>query len=583
MEKITEFQIMSLTLVNFKRFTEKITFSFEKLSYISGDNGQGKSSLADAIAYAFCGTPFWGDKGIDRLANDRTKEMVVELAFVDKDGELHNLIRQRKNDVTSIIFDEKKLKQSDLSEIFVERDIFLSIFNPLYFIEKLANGGREFLQKLLPIIKKENVLNSLGDYVKTLLENESLLDPEQYLKNKRQQIVETNNTNTYLDGQVDLLQMQLNTNTEDIKALRASICEVDEKIVKLLKKQFSGINVPALEAEKAEMLASISSEKSAEIKGKLAKAEASTYVSGYTKEISALNTEVKNLYNSYFELQKEIDKLEAEPVGSECPLCKTKLSADNAGNIISDMKTKLSKTLERGKEQKAQLDELIALDKKAEETFLKFREDDINKYKSELEQLPQYSMEDVSFIDNTLKFGNLSESEFAELESLKMELSVDNGRLKKLPSPEALKKDIDDLKDTIKIGNDGIKDANVLISAVTEYAAKKAELSLVPLKMNRAAIKLYEVIKSTGEIKNAFIFTYDGKDYRWLSTSEKIRAGMEVSDMLRNITGCNYPTFIDNAECITSMQKVQGQILLAYVKKGAILSVAENFAMMGAA
>ena len=50
-----------------------------------------------------------------------------------------------------------------------------------------------------------------------------------------------------------------------------------------------------------------------------------------------------------------------------------------------------------------------------------------------------------------------------------------------------------------------------LISAVNEYAVKRAEVMLTPLKMDKAAIKLSEVVKGTGEIKDTFKFTYDGK------------------------------------------------------------------------
>ena len=103
--------------------------------------------------------------------------------------------------------------------------------------------------------------------------------------------------------------------------------------------------------------------------------------------------------------------------------------------------------------------------------------------------------------------------------------------------------------------------------AVGEFAAKKAEITLNQLKMNRASIKLYDVAKTTGEIKDVFVFTYDGKDYRWLSTSEKIKAGLEVSELLARLTGLEYPTYIDNAECITTkLSPVRGQVILAYAR-----------------
>ena len=164
---------------------------------------------------------------------------------------------------------------------------------------------------------------------------------------------------------------------------------------------------------------------------------------------------------------------------------------------------------------------------------------------------------------------------------LEAELVAEHAKLKALPTEAALKEGISKLEKSLKAGEDEKKSLQNLITAAIEYAAKRAELTLVPLKMNRAEIKLTDVAKTTGEIKNTFRFTFDDKDYRWLSTSEKIRAGLEVADLLRRLTGCNYPTFIDNAECITTMQKPRGQVLLAYVRKGAALNVYTNRAVQG--
>ena len=53
----------------FKKFKEPYSIEFDRFTCISGGNGQGKSTIADAISYAFCGTPFWGEKSCDRLLN----------------------------------------------------------------------------------------------------------------------------------------------------------------------------------------------------------------------------------------------------------------------------------------------------------------------------------------------------------------------------------------------------------------------------------------------------------------------------------------------------------------------------------
>ena len=69
MKKINGFQITKMTLSGFKCFEEEASFTFGDTTYITASNGKGKSSIADAAAFAFAGTPFFGEKGLDRLRN----------------------------------------------------------------------------------------------------------------------------------------------------------------------------------------------------------------------------------------------------------------------------------------------------------------------------------------------------------------------------------------------------------------------------------------------------------------------------------------------------------------------------------
>ena len=95
------------------------------------------------------------------------------------------------------------------------------------------------------------------------------------------------------------------------------------------------------------------------------------------------------------------------------------------------------------------------------------------------------------------------------------------------------------------------------------------------LRMNRVEISLFDVVKSTGEWKDAFKFTYNGRRYDRLSLSEKVRAGMEVSELVKRLTGRNYPVFVDNMESIDDLENARptGQLLLAKFVSKAELSV----------
>jgi hypothetical protein len=103
----------------------------------------------------------------------------------------------------------------------------------------------------------------------------------------------------------------------------------------------------------------------------------------------------------------------------------------------------------------------------------------------------------------------------------------------------------------------------------------RIELMLDGLKMSNAEIVLTEIIKSTGEVKDCFRFSYDGRDYKCLSLSEKICAGVEVSVLIQRLSGRNYPIFIDNAESLCSLGNVQlcGQMIYSRVVRNQGLQV----------
>ena len=77
MKKITRFNILNVRMQGFKRFKEPYEAEFDNVTYITGSNGQGKSTIADAIAFAFCGTPFWGEKSCERLQNPECRQIMI--------------------------------------------------------------------------------------------------------------------------------------------------------------------------------------------------------------------------------------------------------------------------------------------------------------------------------------------------------------------------------------------------------------------------------------------------------------------------------------------------------------------------
>ena len=132
-----------------------------------------------------------------------------------------------------------------------------------------------------------------------------------------------------------------------------------------------------------------------------------------------------------------------------------------------------------------------------------------------------------------------------------------------------------DLDSEIRQAQDRIGEIKRIMTNVIAYISKRAELTFSQLRMNKVEISLYDVVKSTGEVKDTFKFTYGGRRYDRLSLSEKIRAGMEVSELMKRLTGRNYPTFVDNMESVDDLANVRptGQVIMAKCVSNAPLQV----------
>lgn len=208
MKKIEQFQITSMSISGFKSYEKPTELTFGNPTVITGGNGRGKTSIADAIAFVVTGLPFFGERGLDRLHNEKNPDVAIQMRFVDENGITHELTRIRRNNDMSIYYDGHTIRQLDLADLFGERDVFLSILNPLYFIEELGTSGKNLLERYLPFIPQETILAQLSGEVQASLEDEVILSPDAYLRGRRAEIRELEERITYLGGQKDLAATQ---------------------------------------------------------------------------------------------------------------------------------------------------------------------------------------------------------------------------------------------------------------------------------------------------------------------------------------------------------------------------------------
>lgn len=597
MKKIEQFQITSMTLSGFKSYATPTEITFGNPTVITGGNGRGKTSIADAISFAVTGLPFFGERGIDRLHSENNPDLSIEMHFVDETGTAHKLIRIRRKNRMTITYDGYEVRQLDLNDLFGERDVFLSILNPLYFIEELGENGKNLLEMYLPMIPHEAILAQLSSAVQERLKNEVLNCPEAYLKKRREEIRALEERITYLHGQKDFAASQKEANSQAKQELTQQLEQLRTEIHVLEEKQFSGMNIPAMQERLVEL--SRQYEESAQdgradmvsqqqnllvLREKIAKRQSEPYQSKYTQPLAEVSAKVKELGVRY---ARENTSFNAFHAGMDCPTCHRSVTKSSLAEVQAALKKILSELYAEGSEQQRQLLQLRELEQKAHDTFEQFKAEDLQKWQTEADALEQVLKQQstnatqqieqlrtqIQTLTTDLEYGALNQEEYETLNAYRESYRQLEANLAALCSvnQEALP----DFAKEIDQTNAQITDLKRLINDVAIYACKRAELTFSQLKMNKVEISLYDVVKSTGEAKEAFKFTYGGRRYDRLSLSEKIRAGMEVSELIKRLTGRNYPVFVDNMESVDDLSNVRptGQIIMAKCVSGTALQV----------
>ena len=126
--------IKKLEVEGFKGYKERKIFELGDITKVFADNGQGKTSIGEAITWAFLGSNLWGNiKADSLLMNNNSKKTKAIVCFSDGEKD-HVLIRSRSRNITTIILNNKEIRQETLYAR--NKDIFLSIFNPMYFHQR---------------------------------------------------------------------------------------------------------------------------------------------------------------------------------------------------------------------------------------------------------------------------------------------------------------------------------------------------------------------------------------------------------------------------------------------------------------
>ena len=436
MKKIEQFQITSMSISGFKSYEGPTDLIFGNPTVITGGNGRGKTSIADAIAFVVTGLPFFGERGIDRLHNESNPDVAIRMCFVDETGTHHELTRTRRKNRMTITYDGYEIRQLDLNDMFGERDVFLSILNPLYFIEELGESGKNLLEMYLPMIPHETVLAELSEPVREALKDESLLSPDAWLKRRREEIRGLEERITYLGGQKDLAESQSQTYEQTYQEMASQIEKLRWEISGLEAKQFAGMDTSEMQERLVELSqrydesarddrsdAAEQQRNLSALRARIARRQAEQYQSKFTQALADISAKAKELGARY---QRETAAYKAFHAGMECPTCHRPVTEQSLSEVQAALKKVISDLYAAGTEQRGQLTELQEMDKKAADTFEQFKADDLAKWQAEAAELEQACTElsgsaskeverlrmEIQTLSAELDYGNLTQPEY---------------------------------------------------------------------------------------------------------------------------------------------------------------------------
>lgn len=543
-----EIVLKSLSLKNFKGI-KNLSIAFNKTTSIFGDNGTGKTTIADAFTWImfdkdsqdrgkFNVQPLDGDNNVIHMLEtevtavmtvDNTKvtlRKILKEKWVKKRGEVNS---ELKGTETSYYVDEVPFKQGEYQKkiaSIIPENIFKLVTNPLYFSSTMKwQDRRNIIFELNGDVTIENVIKS-NDKLKEL---STLLNPnediETFIKRVNAQKKKLKDDKESIPARVDELNKTLREDI-DFEALEFRKRSVKDEITSIEEKLLdsSKVNEETLKL-KGELNSLRFKLKDIEFNVKFVSEKPLEHMQNSLRnkeyELPSIQRNIKNV-QSYIditgkqalELEQEMAQLrEKWTIENEreidiphddyfvCPTCKRALETEDIesqklelmGNFNKNKANKLIEISSMGKAKKEKVDTLqIELKNHLEEIEeLKNKEKDII---DEIEKLK----EDINNFKPSLNFETNKEYQetLEEIQKLEREITQTietSGETEKLKiKKKDLERDLEDINKqfSYKEQNESIK------TRITDLKNKESELAQKIAELEGQEFLCEEFIKS---------------------------------------------------------------------------------------
>lgn len=506
--------IKRLEIEGFRGYKEKHTFKFvDGINEIQGGNGRGKSSIMEAISFGLGGVDKYGkERGADRLMNKNCSEFRIAL-FIEVDGqicEIERLVAKLKSKIDSRILINRMQGSQDQ-------------------IERIIGDRRRFLASFLPKFLLSLTDKELEAEFVTLIplpDDEEVFallsedDPKAVKVLKNISLVDPR---LFISKETD----ELKQNKETLIRLEGKEEEIKETLLIEIPDEIP-IDMTEIESLKQSITA---------IEG----------LKPAAPELSSLQVERQTLLTEYTLLQSGLKFDEHIVVCENCGH-HINLHADQE-KANEEITNKMLAVKEKGETVAGEIKRLQQEHVTQVEAFKEVNDQSLLDLRRELQELE----------------GNLYVTQQHNMKVRVMKTNLQQAKERQL----TIRKEQKDLAQEIE-------QSELRIKAAKAFNIKRCELQMQTIEQNldRASVRLFEIVRSTGEIKPAFKVEFDGKPVRVLSTSEEILCFLELSKLIRIFTKTNYPVFVDWAESIEMIPDQGTQTLIARVvpQRGLVLN-----------
>jgi len=519
---------------NFKGIPNGFRVNFSDITYILGDNAKNKTTIGSIPLWILTGYSLTGCNS-ENVASEQlfnTPNTTASMTIIDNDGSEHTITRCKGKD-NFVLLDDTRTTKEILTKYFKDIHSFICAYNPSYFRSLNLSEQRELLVRILPAITAQEAFNFLNEEEKRILEA-PVEDVKEFNKNKRRQNKE------YLSD-LDRLKGS--------KSIYVDIAIQKEETLKIFDKQNQ---LKQLEDEYEKLMTNSDEILSLdEIQERIKKIEDRIY-NNIKVELIRLQEDQRN----------ELKKLEdVSSVSSTCPTCRQEIkNPDLVRALERSFRKNINNLAEQIEKLKNETTQLL-VDKKIQiDTYNKLKTPEMQELANKREVLKQQ-------IDALYKEKN-------EIDLFNKEVSIKHNQIVEAKrNIESISREIVQLTETIESNNKKIEVAKKL-----EFITIQKQMDKVRNYLKNVTIEFSKFDEISQEYIDSYEIRYNGKLYEHLSKSYKLRADIEIANLINKVMNIQAPMFIDDVESITNIDiEANTQTILAIVVKYNELEILNSY------